>query len=114
MSWNELRKGSTQTLILAVLAGQPAHGYAIAREIERRSREALQMGEGALYPALRGLERNGYVISRWEPQASGAARRIYELTDEGRHHLEAELDSWRQFSRAVDDVIGGLSIATPA
>jgi PadR family transcriptional regulator PadR len=112
MSWNELRKGSTQTLILTVLAEQPAHGYAIAREIERRSREALQMGEGALYPALRGLEREGFVTSRWEPQPAGAARRVYELTEDGRKHLQAQLDSWRKFTGAVNDVIGGLSIGT--
>ena len=54
---NELKKGSIQTLILAVLADGPRHGYAIAREIERRSVDALSFGEGALYPALRALER---------------------------------------------------------
>jgi len=110
MSWNELRKGSTQVLILAVLADQPAHGYAIAREVERRSNEALRMGEGALYPALRGLEREGFVVSRWEPQPTGASRRVYELTDDGRKHLKTQLEGWREFTRAVDNVIGGLSI----
>ena len=54
----ELLKGNTPTLILAVLRDTPRHGYAIAREIERRSDNALQFKEGTLYPALRALERD--------------------------------------------------------
>ena len=80
---NEIRKGSTPTLILAVLADGPRHGYAIAREIERRSDDALKMGEGALYPALRALERDGLLVSRWETMPSGPARRTYTLTPDG-------------------------------
>ena len=52
----ELLKGNTPTLILAVLDEAPRHGYAIAREIERRSRDAFRLGEGSLYPTLRALE----------------------------------------------------------
>lgn len=107
---NEFKKGSLQMLILAVLSEQPNHGYAIAREIESRSRNALQAGEGALYPALRGLERTGQVVSRWEMQESGPARRIYELTDEGRGKLAAQITAWRLFSEAVETVIGKIEI----
>ncbi len=109
----ELKKGSTPILILAVLADGPRHGYAIAREIERRSADALSMGEGALYPALRALEREGYVTSEWQPQPSGPARRIYTLTDSGRARMAQQIASWQKFSQAVDGILGGIPHAQP-
>src|SRR5205085_1506204 len=101
----ELLKGSTPTLILAVLAGAPRHGYAIAREIERRSDGALSLGEGSLYPALRLLEADGLVTSAWEPQPAGPARRVYSLTDAGRTELAVRTRSWRDFIHAIESVI---------
>lgn len=109
----ELKKGSTPILILAVLAGGPRHGYAIAREIERRSADALSMGEGALYPALRALEREGHVTSQWEPQPSGPARRVYTLTDAGQARLAQQVQTWRKFAQAVDGILGGIPHAQP-
>ncbi len=110
----ELKKGSTPILILAVLQDSPRHGYAIAREIERRCVGALKVGEGALYPALRALEREGMVESAWETQPSGPARRIYTLTDAGHAKLAASLKSWQRFSAAVNavlgDTLGGLDV----
>lgn len=105
----ELKKGSTPILILAVLQDGPRHGYAIAREIERRSRDTLSVGEGALYPALRGLEREGFVQSAWETQGSGPARRVYTLTEDGMAKLAVHLRAWNRFSEAVNAVIGSTS-----
>ena len=102
----ELLKGNTPTLLLAVLHQGPLHGYAIAREIERRSNDALQLGEGSLYPALRTLERDGLVFSRWEPQPAGPARKVYELTEAGHAELVKRTQSFRQFVEAVENVIG--------
>lgn len=118
----ELKKGSTPTLILAVLADGPRHGYAIAREIERRSQDALKVGEGALYPALRALEREELVQSEWQTQDSGPARRVYTLTDAGRARLAVSLNSWTRFSQAVNAVLdsqldknnGGIPDVQPA
>ena len=109
----ELKKGSTPLLILAVLSDRPLHGYAIAREIERRCADALQVGEGALYPALRALEREGLVESAWETQPSGPARRIYTLTDAGAAKLAASLQSWKRFSSAVNAVLGDTLGGSP-
>jgi PadR family transcriptional regulator PadR len=108
----ELLRGNTPTLILAVLAHGPRHGYAIAREIEGRSREALRLGEGSLYPALRALEADGLVSSQWEPQETGPARRVYALTEAGRAELARRTRSWRDFARAIDDVLGGIPDGT--
>lgn len=111
----ELLKGSTPTLLLAVLAEAPRHGYAIAREIERRSQDALSLGEGSLYPTLRLLEADGLVTSAWEPQPSGPARKVYSLTDAGRAELTKRTRSWREFVQAIEGVLtGGGSEPQPA
>ena len=109
----ELKKGSTPILILAVLSGRPLHGYAIAREIERRSRDALSVGEGALYPALRALEREELVQSEWQTQPSGPARRVYTLTDAGQAKLSSQVRAWSRFSKAVNDILGDINGGTP-
>jgi len=111
----ELLKGNTPTLILAVLAEGPRHGYAIAREIERRSQDALTLGEGSLYPALRALEAEGLVSSTWEVQASGPSRRVYAVSESGRAELAKRTRSWRSFVRAVEEVLtGGEDAPQPA
>lgn len=96
-----------------MLSGGSRHGYAIAREIERRSSDALKVGEGALYPALRALEREGMVESTWETQSSGPARRIYTLTEAGKAKLASSLKSWARFSNAVNAVLGDTLGGTP-
>ena len=62
----ELLKGNTPTLVLAVLEDAPQHGYAIAREINKRSGDALRCKQGTLYPALHALERDGLIQGAWE------------------------------------------------
>ena len=103
----ELKKGTTQLLLLAVLAEGPRHSYAIAREVERWSKEALSLGEGALYPALRALEREGLIVSRWELQPTGPARRLYEITDTGRQKFARQMTAWQKLVEAVGSVIEG-------
>lgn len=102
----ELLKGNTPTLILSVLSESPLHGYAIARQIEKRSEELLKLGEGSLYPALKALEGKEWVQSQWEQQPSGPARKVYSLTDSGRTELERRVRSWRRFAMAVNAVLG--------
>jgi len=109
----ELKKGSTPILILSVLSSGSNHGYAIAREIQRLSADALKVGEGALYPALRVLERDGLVESTWEIQPSGPSRRIYTMTEDGHAKLATSRRSWQRFSSAVNAVLGEKSGGIP-
>jgi DNA-binding PadR family transcriptional regulator len=111
---NGLKKGTTQLLLLAVLAEGPRHGYAIAREVERRSKEALSLGEGALYPALRALEREKQIVGTWEIQPSGPARRVYAITDAGRKKLAKQVNAWETLVDAVGRVIKGAPHGQPA
>jgi len=100
----EALKGHLDSLILAVVAAGPAHGYAIIEELKRRSRGAFTLPEGTIYPALHRLERAGLLESGWSP-ASGRRRRVYKLTRRGRRRLQASKSEWREFARAVDAVL---------
>jgi len=101
---NEELKGHLDSLILAVLAAEPAHGYAILQELRLRSDGAFDLPEGTIYPALHRLERGGLLTSGWSTTA-GRRRRVYRLTRRGRARLEKRRREWRAFSSAVDAVL---------
>ncbi len=103
----ELPKGDIPTLILAVLSEAPRHGYAIAREVERLSQDALQLREGSLYPALRVLEQDGLIEGKWEIQASGPARKVYEITEKGQTELAKRAKDWQQYANFMNALLGG-------
>jgi len=101
--------GNLLGLVLAVLEDAPMHGYGIAREIEKRSADALSFGEGALYPALRTLEKNGHIEGVWDTSVEkGPARKVYRLTAEGTKELARVREAWYEYSRSIDKVMGGL------
>lgn len=106
--------GNLTGLILAVLEREPLHGYAVAREIEKRSSDALSFGEGAIYPALRILEQDGSVVSVWDTGGSGPARKVYHLTPHGTMELARFRDSWRAYTESVDRVLQGKPEQNPA
>jgi transcriptional regulator len=102
---SEVLKGHLDLLLLASLAEQPAHGYAVVERLRERSRGALDLSEGTVYPALYRLERSKLLSSRWSA-ASGRRRRIYSLTRKGRGALAAERRAWTSFAAAVKGVAG--------
>jgi PadR family transcriptional regulator PadR len=97
-------------LILSVIEDEPLHGYAIAREIEKRSLNALRYGEGALYPALRSLEKGRFVEATWDTSGAGPARRVYRLTHEGVKELREARLAWLEYSHSVEQVLGGSKV----
>jgi PadR family transcriptional regulator, regulatory protein PadR len=97
-------KGFLDPLILAVLAGEPLHGYAVIEELKLRSAGELDLPEGTVYPALYRLERRGLLRSAWT-RVDGRRRRIYRLTARGRRELESSRREWRAFSRVVEGVL---------
>ncbi len=105
--YGELIKGTTPILILAVLATEPLHGYAIARAIEERTGRVLCIAEGSLYPALHRAERQRLVKSHWEIGDRGRRRKVYALTRGGRAALERGERSWWRFAAAVGAVLMG-------
>lgn len=106
-----LVKGTTETLVFAVLASGPRHGYGIIQRIGERSADRLRMNEGALYPMLHRLEREGLVRSRDE-EHGGRTRRVYALTAAGRRRLRHHAREWRAFAGFLDDLLGGAAGAS--
>jgi transcriptional regulator len=100
----ELLRGTLDLLILKTLTWGPAHGYAIARWIERLTGEVLQIGEGSLYPALHRLEERSLIEAEWQ-LAQGRRMKVYHLTTAGRRALRAEAATWGRFVDAVAKVL---------
>ncbi len=97
--------GQLDTMILATLIEDPAHGYAILGRLRERSGGAFDLAEGTIYPALHRLERDGLLRSSWS-SASGRRRRVYKVPRRGRAALQRRRQEWRHFSRAVEAVLG--------
>jgi transcriptional regulator len=97
----ELLQGTLDVLILRTLLGEPKHGHAIAKHIQRASEDLLQVETGSLYPALHRLEARGLVAASWELSEKGKRARYYRLTPRGRRQLAADRSKWEMFSRAM-------------
>jgi transcriptional regulator len=102
----ELKKGSADLLILALLEDQPRHGYEIGRLIGERSDGQLNYHVASLYPTLYRLEDKRLIEGRWVEKAGQRRRRYYRLTTEGRRRLAQERTVWQQFFIALDRVAG--------
>lgn len=111
---SELLKGNTPTLILTVLADGPQHGYAIASEIQKRSGDILKFKHGTLYPALHALELDGMIVGEWQTAGSDRPRRVYRISENGTAELAKRTKAWREFSTAIDNVIGRMPNEQPA
>ena len=102
----ELKKGSADLLILALIEDRPRHGYEIARLITERSHGALSYHVASLYPTLYRLEDSGLVEGRWVEKTGQRRRRYYRLTTAGRKKLASERSIWQHFFLAIDRVAG--------
>ncbi|MBE7543396.1 MAG: PadR family transcriptional regulator [Bryobacteraceae bacterium] len=98
---SELVQGTLDLLILKVLAHGPLHGYGIAQRILVTSKEALQVQQGSLYPALHRLERKGLLKPEWRETGNGPMAKVYSLTAAGRKQLKEELAQWQRYAGAV-------------
>ena len=100
-----LPQGTLDLLILKTLALEPLHGWAISERIQQISRDALQVQQGSLYPALHRLERRGWIKARWAVTENNRNAKYYELTAGGRKQLAAEAMAWRKLAAAVGYVL---------
>ena len=100
----EVKKGSAEMLILALLEDRQRHGYDIAKAIETRSRGAITFQAASLYPILYRLEKRGLIEGRWVEKTGERRRRFYRLTAAGRDVLRRQRSFWKEFIRALDRV----------
>jgi PadR family transcriptional regulator, regulatory protein PadR len=100
----EVKKGSAEMLVLALLVDRQRHGYEIAKVIETRSGGAITFQAASLYPILYRLEKRGLIEGRWVERAGERRRRFYRLTAAGRDVLKRQRSFWKEFIRALDRV----------
>jgi PadR family transcriptional regulator PadR len=101
----DLVQGTLDLLILRTLALEAMHGWAIAHRIRQVSRDVLQVGQGALYPALHKLEQNGWITAEWDMSENNRRAKYYTLTREGRKALAEETAQWERLSAAISLVV---------
>jgi PadR family transcriptional regulator, regulatory protein PadR len=98
-------RGTLELLILKALSLEPMHGWGIAQRLEQLTRDALQVGQGSLYPALQRLEEKGWVDSDWKATDQNRRAKYYELTAAGRRALGAEEKQWQRYVAIVEMVL---------
>jgi PadR family transcriptional regulator PadR len=103
-SLNELKKGSAELLILALVEVRARHGYEIGKMIEAQSGGDLRFNAASLYPLLYRLEQRAWIEGRWVEKAGQRRRRYYRLTPAGAHVLASQRDTWREFVDAINRI----------
>lgn len=97
-------RGHLEAMILSVIEDEPLHGYRVIEALQRRSGGALDLSTGTVYPALRRLERSGYLHGEWDT-VGNRKRRTYRLTAAGRRTLASERAEWTTFTTLVDGIL---------
>ena len=101
----DILRGYTDTIILRQLAGGDSYGYQINKRVAEISGGGLEMKEATLYTAFRRLEAAGYIRSYWGDEMSGARRRYYALTQQGREKLLQDCEAWQETKRLIDRLL---------
>jgi PadR family transcriptional regulator PadR len=101
----DLPQGTLDLLILKAVSLGPMHGWSISERIRQVSRDALQIPQGSLYPALHRLERRGWISATWGSSENNRKAKYYELTRAGRKRLSSGADDWARLTAAVRFVL---------
>jgi transcriptional regulator len=97
----ELLPGTLDLLILKAVSLGPLHGYGILLRIGQISKQTLLIEQGALYPALFRLVRQGLLKPEWGKSDNNRRAKFYELTSGGRKRLREETDGWNRLAAAI-------------
>jgi len=100
----ELKKGSAELLVLALVEHRARHGYEISQVIEDRSDGAVRFRVASLYPLLYRLEKRGWIAGRWVEKTGQRRRRYYRITAQGRKVLARQRSGWERFVAAVNRI----------
>lgn len=101
----ELPQGTLDVLILKTLALEPLHGWAVSERLQQITSDALQVGQGSLYPALHRLERRGWIKPEWRITDNNRKAKYYQLTPAGRKQLKVEVEAWRKLTGVVGQIL---------
>jgi len=101
----DLLQGTLDMLILKAVSLGPLHGYGILLRIRQISKDALQVPQGSLYPALYRLEHRGWIAAEWGESDNKRKAKYYRLTGAGTKQLQSERRQWKRLSSAIADVL---------
>ena len=101
----EILQGTLEMLVLKALSLEPMHGWGIGHRIDQLSRDAFQVQQGSLYPALQRMLRKGWIRSEWRITENNRRARYYLLTRAGRKQLDAAAAAWERASEAVNGIL---------
>ena len=101
----DILQGTLDMLILKAVSLGPLHGYGILQRIQQISKDALQIPQGSLYPALYRLEHRGWIAAEWGESENKRKAKYYRLTAAGRKQLKSERKEWKRLAVAIADVL---------
>jgi PadR family transcriptional regulator PadR len=101
----DILQGTLDMLILKAVSLGPLHGYGILLRIQQVSKDALQVPQGSLYPALYRLEHRGWIAAEWGESENKRKAKYYRLTAAGRKQLRTERREWKRLAVAIADVL---------
>jgi len=101
----ELLQGTLDLLILRTLLLGPTHGHAIAKAIEFKSEDVLQVEQGSLYPALHRLIKRGWISAQEGTSENNRRAKFYRLTARGRRQLAVETSKWAKLAGAIARIL---------
>jgi len=101
----DILQGTLDMLILKAVSLGPLHGYGILLRIQQVSKDALQIPQGSLYPALYRLEHRGWIAAEWGESENKRKAKYYSLTAAGRKQLKSERQEWKRLAVAIGDVL---------
>lgn len=99
----DILRGMLSTLLLQLIAEEPAHGYGLCERLRERSGGVITIKESSVYTALYRLEREGLIVAERSKRANGRTTKIYTISDQGRAELQAGISRWERFHRAVGE-----------
>ena len=102
---DQMRKGSTEILLLALLSDEQMYGYQISQELAKRSGGYFDMKEGLLYPTLHRMQKEGLLTSEWQQAGAARRRKYYAITASGREQLQSQADEWQVFMQKLQEII---------
>lgn len=105
---DQIRKGSTELVLLTLLQERPMYGYEISQEMAKMSGGYFEMKEGLLYPTLHRLQKEGLLSSEWRQTGNERRRKYYAITAAGQEQLKAQSTEWQTFMHKLQEIINSI------